>query len=185
MLRPEIYRKGAGTSPTKPVRSDYHTGTTWAPVGETPVVEATGACFSLNMISAVSPSGEMRFRLVEGSVTGPVFADFLEHLARDAGRKVFLTVDGHPSHRSRVVQRKLKELNGQVELFFQPLCSPEPNPDEPVWSHVKRRIGGSVVVSMDDLKQRIISAFIEVDAAQSHVLLPASSMPLRLMIRLY
>jgi len=34
------------------IRSDYHSGTTWAPKGETPVVEATGARFSLNMLSA-------------------------------------------------------------------------------------------------------------------------------------
>jgi transposase len=30
------------------VRSDYHAGTTWAPVGQTPVVKATGARHSLN-----------------------------------------------------------------------------------------------------------------------------------------
>ena len=36
------------------IRSDYHTGTTWAPQGQTPVVQATGRRFSLNMISAVS-----------------------------------------------------------------------------------------------------------------------------------
>ena len=31
------------------IRSDYHAGTTWAPVGETPVVKATGARHSLNI----------------------------------------------------------------------------------------------------------------------------------------
>src|SRR4051812_7248441 len=36
------------------VRSDYHAGTTWAPVGATPTVLATGARFALNMISAIS-----------------------------------------------------------------------------------------------------------------------------------
>ena len=50
------------------IRSDYHTGTTWAPVGETPVVEVTGRRFSLNMISAVSPQGEFRFMLHDGTV---------------------------------------------------------------------------------------------------------------------
>jgi hypothetical protein len=29
-------------------------GTTWAPVGQTPVVKATGARFGLNMLSAVN-----------------------------------------------------------------------------------------------------------------------------------
>ena len=36
------------------IRSDYHTGTTWAPAGQTPVVTATGRRFSLNMLSAMS-----------------------------------------------------------------------------------------------------------------------------------
>lgn len=32
------------------IRSDYHTGTTWAPAGETPVLEARGRRFALNML---------------------------------------------------------------------------------------------------------------------------------------
>ncbi len=48
------------------IQSDYHTGTTWAPVGETPVVEVTGLRFSLNMISAVSPLGDFRFMVHDG-----------------------------------------------------------------------------------------------------------------------
>ena len=43
------------------LRSDYHTGTTWAPIGQTPVVKATGARHSLNMISAVTAQGLLRF----------------------------------------------------------------------------------------------------------------------------
>src|SRR5690349_23882077 len=39
------------------IRSDYRAGTTWAPVGRTPVVKATGARHSLNMISAVTAQG--------------------------------------------------------------------------------------------------------------------------------
>jgi len=37
------------------VRSDHHAGTSWAPVGQAPVVTSTGARFSLNLMSAVSP----------------------------------------------------------------------------------------------------------------------------------
>ena len=58
------------------IRSDYHTGTTWAPMGETPVVEVTGRRFSLNMISTVSPRGEFRFMLHDGSVNAEVFGNF-------------------------------------------------------------------------------------------------------------
>jgi hypothetical protein len=40
------------------VRSDHHSGTTWAPVGRTPMVVATGARHSVNMISAITAKGK-------------------------------------------------------------------------------------------------------------------------------
>ena len=43
------------------IRSDFHSGTTWAPRGQTPVVEVTGARFSLNMIGAIDMRGQLRF----------------------------------------------------------------------------------------------------------------------------
>ena len=55
------------------IRSDYHAGTTWAPCGETPTVQATGRRFGLNMISAVSGRGDFRFMVYEGTVTAKVF----------------------------------------------------------------------------------------------------------------
>jgi len=43
------------------IRSDYHAGTTWSPVGQTPEVKNTGARYSVNMISVVSAKGALRF----------------------------------------------------------------------------------------------------------------------------
>ena len=62
------------------VRSDYHAGTTWAPVGQTPVVKATGARHSLNMISAVTAQGLLRFSTYTGSLTGARFIEFCRKL---------------------------------------------------------------------------------------------------------
>lgn len=62
------------------VRSDYHSGTTWAPVGQTPVVETTGARFSVNMISAVSEKGKLRFMTFNGKMNADKFIEFLERL---------------------------------------------------------------------------------------------------------
>lgn len=57
------------------IRSSYHTGTTWAPTEQTPMVTATGKHFSVNMLSAVSPKDEFRFIRHDG--TGTVFKTFL------------------------------------------------------------------------------------------------------------
>jgi len=100
------------------VRSDYHTGTTWAPKGQTPVVVAIGRRFSLNMLSAINPRGELRFMLHEGTVTAGVFLEFLKRLLVGAKGPVFLIVDGHPSHRAKRVKTFVDSTQGQLRLFF-------------------------------------------------------------------
>jgi hypothetical protein len=42
------------------MRSDDHAGTTWAPVGRTPVVAATGDRFGVHLLSAVTARGKLR-----------------------------------------------------------------------------------------------------------------------------
>src|SRR3712207_2955726 len=78
------------------VRSDYHAGTTWAPVGQTPTVTGTGARFGLNMISAISAKGALRFSVLAGTLTTRVFIAFLTRLLHDAaghgGGPVFCVV---------------------------------------------------------------------------------------------
>jgi hypothetical protein len=85
------------------VRSDYHSGTTWAKRGKTPIVSTTGARFGLNLISAISPQGQMRFMITKGRVGAKVFIDFLIRLIHNAKRPIFLVVDGHPAHRAKKV----------------------------------------------------------------------------------
>ncbi len=140
------------------IRSDYHRGTTWAPMGETPVVPHTGARFSLNMLSAVSPRGELRFMVHEGTATAETFCTFLERLVVGVEQKIFLIVDGHPIHRARKVQDCLQRLDGQIELFFLPPYAPQLNPDEWVWNQVKGRVGRQDVRDKNELKQKILSA---------------------------
>lgn len=102
------------------VRSDYHSGTTWAPKGETPVVSATGARFSVNMISALSPRGDFRFMVVEGTIGAAVFVEFLKRLITGVRKKVFLIVDGYPAHRAKLTQEYIATTKGKLELFYLP-----------------------------------------------------------------
>lgn len=102
------------------IRSDYHTGTTWALQGQTPVVAVTGRRFSLNMLSAISPRGELRFMLHEGTVTARVFIEFLKRLLVGTKGPVFLVVDGHPSHRAKMVKTFVESTQGRLRLFFLP-----------------------------------------------------------------
>jgi transposase len=137
------------------IRSDYHAGTTWAPVGETPVVKATGARFSLNMLSAVNALGHFRFMTVEGRVNATVFREFLKRLITGMDRKVFLIVDGHPTHKAKLVKRFVEDNAQRIELFFLPSYSPELNPDELTWAHVKTKIAKATVQTKDEMKVKV------------------------------
>lgn len=140
------------------IRSDYHSGTTWARRGETPVVKTTGARFSLNMVSAIAAQGLLRFMVVEGRIDAGVFVDFLKRLVHNEKHPVFLIVDSHPTHRAGIVKDFVASTKGRLRLFFLPAYSPDLNPDELVWRHVKHHnLGRQVVDGPWHLKSLLIS----------------------------
>ena len=125
------------------VGSDAATGRSWAPIGKTPVIKRTGKRFRVNMISAISNQGLLRFRLFVGSFTAAVFLDFLRRLLRDCeGRKVHLIVDGHPVHRAKLVSAWVGRHAERIELHFLPGYSPELNPVELLNHDVKANAAG-------------------------------------------
>jgi transposase len=75
-----------------------------------------------------------------------------------ATKPVFVVVDGHPIHKSRLVQEFVAGLDGQLKLFYLPPYSPHLNPDEQVWAHVKRRVSKQAVQGKDDMKKLAIGA---------------------------
>jgi len=136
------------------VRSDYHSGTTWAPTGQTPIVKGTGARFKVNLISAISPKGQLRFMCTEGNVTADVFIEFLKRLINGREKPVFLIVDGHPVHRSAKVKAFVEKTKGRLRLFRLPSYSPDLNPDEHVWAHLKHhKMGRSIIKGPNQMKK--------------------------------
>jgi transposase len=141
------------------VRSDYHAGTSWAPVGRTPVVRCTGARLSVNMISAVTATGSFKYDIISGALDAEKFIDFCDKLLTDTSGPVFLVVDGHPVHRTKAVKEYVASANGRLRLFRLPAYSPELNPDEWVWKNVKHdTVDRSVTTGPEDFTTRIITA---------------------------
>jgi transposase len=146
------------------VRSDNHIGTTWAPIGKTPIVKTTGARFGVNIISAISPRGEMEFMITKGKFNSEVFINFMKKLIRYKREKVFLIVDGHPTHKSKMVAEFVEKNKDRLRLYILPPYSPELNPDELVWNTLKQNIGRKKVNGPDDLQQKVVD-FLESMAA--------------------
>ena len=140
------------------VRSDFHSGTTWALKGKTPIVESTGARFGINMVAAITPGGKMSFMIVQGTVRAEQICDFLKRLMHDHDRKVFLIWDGHPTHKAKKVKKCIESYEGRLEVFLLPSYSPDLNPIEQLWNHTKSKgVGRKVVFGPDQLKSAIVS----------------------------
>jgi transposase len=140
------------------IRSDFHSGTTWALRGQTPIIEATGARFGLNMMGAITPRGEMHFMIVQGTVKSEQICEFLKRLMHGHNHKVFLIWDGHPTHKSSRVKECIALFNGRLEIFLLPPYSPDLNPIEQLWNHTKGNgVGRCVINGPDQLKTAVIN----------------------------
>jgi transposase len=124
------------------LRSDHVAGRSYGLKGKTPVVDATGKRFGCNMISGITNRGRLNFMVFEGRFTAKVFLDFLRRLTRQARRKVFVIVDGHPVHRAKKVREWLEANAEHIEFFFLSGYSPHLNPDEVLNQDIKTNAVG-------------------------------------------
>lgn len=103
----------------------------YAPKGKTPVLVLSQAKRErINLISAITNQGTMRFMMYRDTLSAEVLIKFFARLIRDAGRKVFLVLDNLRMHHSRKLLEWLADKPDKIELFFLPSYSPELNPDE-------------------------------------------------------
>lgn len=115
------------------LRSDHQVGRSYGLKGQTPVVPGTGQRFSINMISAITNRGKLNFMTFKESFCVKIFLNFLNRLIKQAKRKVYLIVDGHPVHRAKLVQKWRSQHLDELEILYLPGYSPELNPDE-LWN---------------------------------------------------
>ena len=155
------------------VRSDAHRGLTWGSIGETPVVKDSGGRFGLSVISGVTPRGDMRFKCIEGTMNSTRFIQFLKQLRGDAGKPIIVVVDNARYHHSKETQAFIVAQKGSdqgtITLAFLPAYSPEFNPDEQVWNHLKARLGKLPIASKEAMKRSVLSILRSIQKSTSLV----------------
>lgn len=119
-------------------RADTVHGKTWGVRGRTPVVHRPGQRQSVSAASAVSARGDFWFCTYAGGLNGELFVELLRRLMHRRKKPVFLVLDGLPAHKRVLVRDYVASTNGRLSLHFLPGYAPDLNPDELVWSHVKR-----------------------------------------------
>ncbi len=73
----------------------------YAPKGKTPVVRIEAQKFKINMLSAISRRGKLRFMLYKENMDSEKMIDFMRRLITDAKKKVFLILDNLRVHHSK------------------------------------------------------------------------------------
>lgn len=112
----------------------------YAPVGQTPIVRTEAKHIKINMLSAVSNRGKLRFVLYKDNMDSDKLIDFMRRLVHDGKKKVFLILDNLRVHHSRKVRQWLDKHKEEIEVFHLPPYAPEYNPDELLNSDLKRGI---------------------------------------------
>jgi len=119
-------------------RADAAQGRTWGVKGQTPIVAVPGKRQSISAASAVNSKGGFWFATYSGGMSADLFVAMLKLIMRGRRRPLFLILDSLPAHKAKLVRNYVEGTEGKLKLFFLPGYAPELNPDELVWSHMKR-----------------------------------------------
>jgi transposase len=112
-------------------------GKTWAICGQTPRVSVTGKRGGVSAMSALSGQGRLLFRLFDKRICSGEVIDFLDQMLQShKGRHLVVVMDQAPPHTSQMTTAYI-EGQRRLHVFYLPKYSPDWNPDEKVWNHLK------------------------------------------------
>jgi transposase len=111
---------------------------TWAPEGQTPVLEF---CFNWKKLSAIGGVSfrQIYFQLHDGSIKSAEIIGFLNPLCPHINGDLLIVWDGVRGHWRRAVRDHVESLNGKAVLEQLPAYAPELTPGESLWAQIKRR----------------------------------------------
>ena len=145
---------------------------TWAPKGQTPVLEADGGHRKkVSVIGGISVSPTAR-RLgfyfatePDGFYTADKVVEYLRDLLQHLRGPVIVVWDRGPNHRGEVIREFLRK-NKRLRLEMLPPWAPDHNPVEAVWSWLKYgELANFAPLDLEQLDDEIIDRLIELKFA--------------------
>lgn len=112
----------------------------------------------VNMISAISDQGNVRFMVYQDTMNQQRLICFMERLVRASKQKVFLILDNLKVHHGKLVAAWLEKHKENIEAFFLPPYAPEYNPDEYLNHALKISVhSGQLPYTTEDISHNIQS----------------------------
>jgi len=130
----------------------------YAPRGKTPEVKHDGTKRKVNMISAVTNKGEVRFMCYTSTMTQSKFILFLSKLVKSTDGPVIVITDNLSVHHGKRVTKWVSEQGDAIQLKFIPSYSPELNADEYLNRDLKKNVNSKRIPrTLAELKANICS----------------------------
>lgn len=135
----------------------------WAPRGHTPTLRTSLAHHQrLNLLGAllVNPDGrkiKLATRSYRHSLRGEQVIVFLEQLLQMIPGEIVLVWDNHPIHRRCLVQKFIAQ-HPRLHVYHFPICAPELNPVEFVWTQVSEYTANFAPHNMTELCTKVWNA---------------------------
>jgi transposase len=128
-------------------------GKTWAFRGQTPQVSVTGKRGGVTAMSALSGQGRLVFRLFNQRIASEQIIQFLGQMLKHHHRRHLVVVmDQAPPHVSKKTKNYIASQN-RLHVHYLPKYSPDWNPDEKVWNHLKHHeLKGHQAKTREDLE---------------------------------
>ena len=121
-----------------------HRVRTWAPRGQTPVIQETFGWKSLSVIAGMT-LWNFYFQIHPGSIKSEQVVEFLKALLRHLRVPLLILWDGAAIHRSKIIKDFVAGTNGRLTLESLPAYAPELNPVEYLWAHLKQHEIGNLI----------------------------------------
>jgi len=116
--------------------SNYIRG--YAPRGVTPILPIASHHIGVNMISAITNKGKLRYHFYRGKFNQKVYMDFLMRIIRGTDKKVFAIVDNCSTHHGLLVREWVEKKKIFITIFNLPSYAPHLNPVEYLNNNLKR-----------------------------------------------
>ncbi|GAB4041886.1 IS630 family transposase (plasmid) [Spirosoma sp. SC4-14] len=111
----------------------------------------------LSLIAAIAPNGRLYLAVQDRPLISDEIVCFLNKLCSRYRKSNLLVIwDGASIHRSQAVKAFLSCKPGRVHLERLPAYSPELNPVELLWSHLKRSLKNQLFTSLEQFQAAVL-----------------------------
>jgi transposase len=133
---------------------------TYAPVGQTPVLRVKLTYDHLSAIGGITPDGRIFMQMQDHSYKGPDVVRFLQLLLREIAGNILVIWDGASIHRCQAIKDFLAKGGAKrIRLERLPGYAPELNPQEGVWNLLKRvELKNLCCLSVQHIQQELLHA---------------------------